>query len=69
MPVLLPSHVCPLCRLVVGQRYSAAQYAAGGLLVMGITLFTAGDARGAPNFSPIGVGLITVALVRVATGC
>ena len=52
----------------MGQRYSAAQYGAGGLLVLGITLFTAGDARGAPNFSPIGVGLITLALVRPGRG-
>ncbi|GIM06920.1 hypothetical protein Vretimale_11162 [Volvox reticuliferus] len=49
--------------LVVGQRYSALQYGAGGLLVVGITLFTAGDAEGAPNFSGIGVALIAVALL------
>ncbi|GFR49477.1 hypothetical protein Agub_g11416, partial [Astrephomene gubernaculifera] len=49
--------------LVVGQRYSAVQYGAGGLLVAGITLFTAGDAEGAPNFSGVGVGLIALALL------
>ncbi|KAG2483303.1 hypothetical protein HYH03_017806 [Edaphochlamys debaryana] len=49
--------------LVVGQRYTALQYGAGGLLVVGITLFTMGDAEGAPNFSGIGVALIAIALV------
>ncbi|GLI59764.1 hypothetical protein VaNZ11_001725 [Volvox africanus] len=49
--------------LVVGQRYSALQYGAGGLLVVGITLFTAGDAEGTPNFSGVGVALIAVALL------
>ncbi|PNG62305.1 Adenosine 3'-phospho 5'-phosphosulfate transporter 2, partial [Tetrabaena socialis] len=54
--------------VVVGQRYSAVQYGAGGLLVAGITLFTAGDAAGgAPNFSGTGVALIVVALVGRST--
>jgi hypothetical protein len=56
-------HLCNPRSMVVGQRYSALQYGAGGLLVVGITLFTAGDAEGAPNFSGTGVALITVALV------
>mmetsp|Transcript_18642 Transcript_18642/g.40045 ORF Transcript_18642/g.40045 Transcript_18642/m.40045 type:complete len:358 (+) Transcript_18642:176-1249(+) len=49
--------------LVVGQRYSAAQYCAGLLLVVGIALFTMGDADGIPNFSWAGIALISVALV------
>jgi adenosine 3'-phospho 5'-phosphosulfate transporter B3 len=50
--------------IVVGQRYGPQQYCAGLLLVCGIALFTMGDAEGMPNFSGIGIGLISVALVR-----
>ena len=49
--------------LVVGQRYTAAQYGAGVMLVAGVALFTAGDADGMPNFAPAGVILISIALV------
>ncbi len=49
--------------LVVGQRYSLQQYLAGVLLVCGMALFTMGDAEGLPNFSSVGVLLISVALV------
>jgi solute carrier family 35 (adenosine 3'-phospho 5'-phosphosulfate transporter), member B3 len=52
--------------LVVGQRYSPMQYGAGIVLVLGITLFTMGDADGMPNFHPAGVGLITIALVSAS---
>mmetsp|Transcript_11692 Transcript_11692/g.20760 ORF Transcript_11692/g.20760 Transcript_11692/m.20760 type:complete len:361 (+) Transcript_11692:119-1201(+) len=49
--------------LVVGAKYNAAQYGAGGILVAGIALFTSADADGIPNFSWVGIALISVALV------
>ncbi len=50
---------------MVGQRYTAVQYGAGGLLVAGISLFTAGDAAGGKESSSTvtGVVLISIALV------
>lgn len=44
-------------------RYNASQYGAGLMLVVGICLFTAGDAEGLPNFHPAGIALISLALV------
>ena len=49
--------------LVVGQRYTWQQYGAGLLLVIGIALFSMGDAEGLPNFSWAGIALISMALV------
>eukprot|EP00798_Chlamydomonas_sp_ICE-L_P002985 gene2985-12993_t len=49
--------------LVVGQRYTLAQYGAGVMLVAGIALFTSGDAAGVPNFASTGIVLISVALM------
>eukprot|EP00951_Prasinocladus_malaysianus_P013990 scaffold106381_cov48-Prasinocladus_malaysianus.AAC.1 len=49
--------------VVQGRKYSWQQYCAGILLVMGISSFTMGDKAMHPTFSPIGVGLISLALV------
>lgn len=49
--------------LIVGRRYSGAQYGAGAVLVAGIALFTLGDASAVPEFNGIGVLLMSLALV------
>jgi adenosine 3'-phospho 5'-phosphosulfate transporter B3 len=49
--------------IVVGQKYTPQQYGAGLLLVIGIALFSMGDAEGLPNFSWAGIALISLALV------
>ena len=45
-----------------GRRYSAPEYAAAALLVVGVSLFCLGDVEVAPNFHVASVGLITLAL-------
>jgi len=49
--------------VVQGRRYSWQQYAAGLLLVAGISSFTLGDRALSPRFSFAGVALISAALV------
>lgn len=49
--------------IVVGQKYTLQQYGAGLILVIGIALFSMGDAEGLPNFSWSGIALISMALV------
>uniref|UniRef100_A0A061SFF2 Solute carrier family 35 (Adenosine 3'-phospho 5'-phosphosulfate transporter), member B3 n=1 Tax=Tetraselmis sp. GSL018 TaxID=582737 RepID=A0A061SFF2_9CHLO len=49
--------------LIQGRVYSMQEYAAGAALVMGISVFTMGGASGTPNFSPVGIALISAALV------
>eukprot|EP00798_Chlamydomonas_sp_ICE-L_P005542 gene5542-4178_t len=49
--------------LIVGQKYTLAQYGAGIGLVAGIALFTSGDAAGTPNFANTGIILISLALM------
>lgn len=65
-PLMQSCRVMPVMAfrtLVVGQRYSVSQYAAGATLVAGITLFSIGDAEGTPNFHWAGIALISLALV------
>ena len=48
--------------LLQGKRYSTAEYASAGLLVLGISMFCLGDVSVEPNFRIQGVLLITAAL-------
>ena len=45
-----------------GRRYSASEYLAAGMLVLGIALFTMGDVDTLPSFEVKGIVLIAVAL-------
>ena len=45
-----------------GRRYAASEYAAAGMLVVGIALFTMGDVDTLPSFEVKGIILIAVAL-------
>ena len=46
--------------LIQGRTYSILEYLAAGLLVLGVALFTLGDAEQRPDFHPMGIGLITL---------
>jgi adenosine 3'-phospho 5'-phosphosulfate transporter B3 len=48
--------------LLQGKRYSAAEYASAGLLVVGVSMFCLGDVQMAPNFHVQGLVLIAGAL-------
>lgn len=48
--------------VLLGRRYSSAEYASAGLLVLGISMFCLGDVSVAPNFQARGVLLIVMAL-------
>ena len=49
--------------LYLGKRYSAADFGAVALLVLGLVSFTLGDVQAAPVFNTEGVALICAALV------
>lgn len=49
--------------LLIGVHYSIFHYLAGVVLVSGIATFTLGDKASTPRFNPLGVGLISLALV------
>ena len=48
--------------MLLGRRYTSAEYASAGLLVLGISMFCLGDVSVAPNFQARGVVLIILAL-------
>jgi adenosine 3'-phospho 5'-phosphosulfate transporter B3 len=56
-------------RLIQGKRHSTFAYASAGMLVVGIALFTLGDAAALPSFNPMGVLLIVLALSLDAITC
>ncbi|KAK3280954.1 hypothetical protein CYMTET_11233 [Cymbomonas tetramitiformis] len=49
--------------VVQGRRYTVGEYLAAAVLIVGISLFTLGDAQGYPAFHSTGIGLITLGLV------
>mmetsp|Transcript_41528 Transcript_41528/g.109548 ORF Transcript_41528/g.109548 Transcript_41528/m.109548 type:complete len:360 (+) Transcript_41528:69-1148(+) len=49
-----------------GRRYSFLEYLAAAGLVLGILLFTLGDAELRPDFHPVGIGLIAVGVAADA---
>jgi len=49
-----------------GRAYSALEYVAAAGLVLGVALFTLGDAELRPDFHPIGIGLITLGVIADA---
>ena len=61
---LLPTMVAGT--LMQGRTYSALEYCAAAGLVVGILLFTMGDAELRPSFQPIGVGLICIGVAADA---
>jgi len=52
--------------LMQGRRYSMLEYLAAAGLVLGILLFTLGDAELRPDFHPMGVALISVGVAADA---
>ena len=52
--------------LMQGRRYSTLEYLAAAGLVLGILLFTLGDAELRPDFHPMGVALISVGVAADA---
>ncbi|KAK8974298.1 hypothetical protein V6N11_034664 [Hibiscus sabdariffa] len=59
LPVMVMGALIPGLR----QKYPAHEYVSAILLVLGLILFTLADAQTSPNFSVIGVVMITGALV------
>ena len=52
--------------VIQGRTYSILEYLAAGLLVLGVALFTIGDAELRPDFHPMGIGLITLGVAADA---
>ena len=52
--------------VIQGRSYGKLEYVSAGVLVLGITLFTLGDAAASPEFSPVGIFLITLGVVADA---
>ncbi|XP_073306052.1 UDP-galactose/UDP-glucose transporter 4-like isoform X3 [Primulina huaijiensis] len=62
LPVMVMGTFIPGLR----RKYPAHEYISAMLLVVGLILFTLADANSSPNFSPIGIVMITGALVMDA---
>ncbi len=55
--------------LLQGKRYTSVEYAGALVLVLGITIFTLGDAKESPKFNLLGVLLVSIGVLFDAVTC